>query len=120
MTLEPTPLINSSGERKSGVSHCGHLRFPSSFQKTFLVLRVSFVVCIALILGFFSFLHKRQYAHDARNAAARKILISKETKELHLHPTCCRSKAEHPLSSTTLQGLLGKDMSALVLKLTSD
>jgi hypothetical protein len=48
-----------------------------------------------------------------------QILISKETKELHLHPTCCCSKGEHPLSSTTLQGLLGKDMSALLLKLTS-
>ncbi len=123
-------------------------------------------VCGLHCLGFGSFFHERQYAHDARNAAARRgvytqllcllliwfasgaemnswnpilqniflplgkyflkwisgvqVLISKETKELHLHPPCCCSKGEHPLSSTTLQGLLGKDMSALLLKLTSE
>ncbi len=45
------------------------LLFPKNILS---VLRVSFVVCIALVLGFFSFLHDRQYANDARNAAARK------------------------------------------------
>lgn len=64
------------GEGESGVSHCGHLRFPFSFQKTFLVF-CEFRLWFALLRfrGFLVFCMSDSMLMMLAMPAARKVCI---------------------------------------------